>query len=698
MKITRGGERQEAGENQHWFRFVTPRKDEHGTVILPGGGQFERYTNNPLVLWMHKSRPKPEIDPHTPEFYHVIGKTIELNIGEYEGHALVEFDTADEYARSIMGKVKRDFIRMCSMGFKPLKMELMTPPDDLTARRWHVPIDKQVPVVLEWDMLELSIVTIGSNQEALAVRSLEEGAQVSTPIDETTEDEERARGGHSKAKPKKADKKKGSSDDDEDDGDEDDEDEDDEDEDDEDDRALEDGGGRAVKHPAFPMDEGDSWDADAEREEWAKLSGGSLKEFDKVNKKKYSQMFAIVLGDGNSASDYKLPHHTIVDDKLHVSRKGVAAALGALHGARGGLHAPGKLKAAAEAHLAKEQAVIDAYDAAKSKERVIPPPPVNLPSPVHTETHERTIPMKMSPEHRWTMRGLIGAYMNGAAGHMNAMSSSKDEGVLNFHKGCAENCMTRAMECARYLRDSDEGGDEMRHAPLTSIRTVPENVGTPELRAKFAEVAAETQKYDMATFEDTARAALKLERSIGDIETFVGHFDAYEGMSERVAALNAEQRRIKDDAQAAERTAEVDKLLEERLMTPATAKKAKEEKWSLLRLGRYRAEVEKGGPIVTLERVAPLNVVEERTAPAAASTTAAVPAAPAKPADDLLAVIPGIEQLRLAVTGEGSERMFLAQARDIYAARMEFDKQKQCIERMNALLVQERAAKVPAER
>ncbi len=699
LVIKRDGDRREAGENQHWFRFVTPRKDEHGTVIIPSGGRFERFSSNPLVLWMHKSRPKPEIDPHTPEFQHVIGRVAELNIGEYESFALVEFDVEDDYARALMGKVKRDFIRMCSMGFKPLRIEMMTPPDELTARRWGVSPEAQVPVVLEWDMVELSIVTIGSNQEALAVRTIEEGVQISTPsIEDIDDTEERAA---KKDKPKKQDKKKKQYDPNE--GEEDPDEQDpnnrepgdhgDGSDDEEEDRSIDDAG-KAVKHAPFPMDEGDSWDADAEREEWAKQCGGSIKGFDKVDKKKYSQMFAIVLGDGESASDYKLPHHTNVDGKLHVSRKGVAAALGALHGARGGLHAPGKLKEAAEAHLQKEQAIIDAYDA-KKKERVIPPLPDDLPSPA---THERMpMSMKMTPEHRWTCRGLIGSYMNGAAGHMSAMSATKDEGLLNFHKGCAENCMTRAMECARYLRESDGDGEEMRYAPLTAVRTVAESIGTTELRAKFAEVAAETQKYDMATFEDTARASLKLERSIGDIEAFIGHFDAYEGMNERLTVLATEQRRIKDDAQEAERVTEVDKLLTERLMTPATAKRAKEEKWSLVRIGKYRAEVEKGGPIVTIERVAPLQTVETPAAPASpASSTSTTPAAAStqerSSVDDLLEVVPGIATLRQAVTGPGSERMFLAQARDIYASRMDFEKQQRCINEINSRLVQERAA------
>ena len=64
-----------------------------------------------------------------------------------------------------------------------------------------------------------------------------------------------------------------------------------------------------------------AWDASAARER--------LREWAKDDMAQYRKGFAYVHGDGKNLADYKLPHHDIIDGKLCVVWKGVAAAMAA---------------------------------------------------------------------------------------------------------------------------------------------------------------------------------------------------------------------------------------------------------------------------------------------------------------------------------------------------------------------------------
>jgi len=77
-------------------------------------------------------------------------------------------------------------------------------------------------------------------------------------------------------------------------------------------------------------------------------------EWDKVDRATYARGFAYVAGDGEKPSDYKLPHHDVVDGKIVTVPAGVEAAIGAASGARGGAGIPDSEMSAARAHLGKE--------------------------------------------------------------------------------------------------------------------------------------------------------------------------------------------------------------------------------------------------------------------------------------------------------------------------------------------------------
>ena len=93
------------------------------------------------------------------------------------------------------------------------------------------------------------------------------------------------------------------------------------------------------------------WNASAARER--------LREWAKDDIAKYRQGFAYVHGDGKNLADYKLPHHDIIDGKLHVVWNGVKAAMGALHGARSEMSMSDHDHKAVHSHLARHYKQFD---------------------------------------------------------------------------------------------------------------------------------------------------------------------------------------------------------------------------------------------------------------------------------------------------------------------------------------------------
>lgn len=134
------------------FVISTEAPDTYGTVFKIGGWQLERYANNPIVAFGHRTWGD---NPDT-----IIG-TSEVFI---EGNLLigrVRFENAEDnpLAEKVFRKVQNGILRMASIGANPIR------------GHWG---DKQLgedPDVIYFDeqeLLEWSIVAIGSNPEALA--------------------------------------------------------------------------------------------------------------------------------------------------------------------------------------------------------------------------------------------------------------------------------------------------------------------------------------------------------------------------------------------------------------------------------------------------------------------------------------------------------------------------------------------------
>lgn len=114
-----------------------------------------------------------------------------------------------------------------------------------------------------------------------------------------------------------------------------------------------------VPFKAYPKaDEGREWDADAARQRLAKWAGGPDKE--NIDWGKYKEGFAWYdPEEKENFGGYKLPHHDIIDGEIKTVWRGVAAAMAALLGARGGTDIPENEKKSVYNHLAKHYKQFD---------------------------------------------------------------------------------------------------------------------------------------------------------------------------------------------------------------------------------------------------------------------------------------------------------------------------------------------------
>ncbi len=137
--------------------------------------------------------------------------------------------------------------------------------------------------------------------------------------------------------------------------------------------------------PTAPEDR--TWNAEAARKRLQEWAGG-----DQWDKKKYRQGFAYVEGDGSELADYKLPHHDILDGKLHVVWHGVTAAWAAVNGARGEMGLSVTDKEEIKKHLAGHYRQ---FGKEPPKQLELPPFPEAIPYTTWEEV-ERIITSKLS--------------------------------------------------------------------------------------------------------------------------------------------------------------------------------------------------------------------------------------------------------------------------------------------------------------
>tara|TARA_Y100000114_G_scaffold127375_1_gene123990 strand:+ start:6559 stop:7398 length:840 start_codon:yes stop_codon:yes gene_type:complete len=134
------------------FVASTDRADRYGDIIDQRGWNLESYRNNPVILLNHDHQSLP------------IGKG-DVRLTEQGLVIDVQFDMADPRAAEIAGKAERGFMNAVSVGFAPLKA---IPRAQLPTE--HYAYSKSGGQYFEQaELLEVSIVTIPANADAVAI-------------------------------------------------------------------------------------------------------------------------------------------------------------------------------------------------------------------------------------------------------------------------------------------------------------------------------------------------------------------------------------------------------------------------------------------------------------------------------------------------------------------------------------------------
>lgn len=134
---------------KHTFIVNTEDVNTHGYRVLTDGIDYKQYMRNPVVLFMHERGNKGN---------EVIGRCVRLYKEENTLFAEIEFDTEDEFAKQIAGKVGRGYIRMASI-YADIKASSSSPEHILEGQIYET--------VTACKLVEISIVDIGGNDNAL---------------------------------------------------------------------------------------------------------------------------------------------------------------------------------------------------------------------------------------------------------------------------------------------------------------------------------------------------------------------------------------------------------------------------------------------------------------------------------------------------------------------------------------------------
>jgi len=149
------------------FIASTDRADRYGDIIDQRGWDLEAYRANPVILLNHDHQSLP------------IGRG-DVRLSEAGLVIDVEFDMADPRAAEIAGKAERGFMNAVSVGFAPLKA---TPRAQLPTE--HYAFSKSGGQFFEQaELLEVSIVTIPANADAVAIAAKNIGFDLKSYIKE----------------------------------------------------------------------------------------------------------------------------------------------------------------------------------------------------------------------------------------------------------------------------------------------------------------------------------------------------------------------------------------------------------------------------------------------------------------------------------------------------------------------------------
>lgn len=135
----------------------TPRLNSYGARVLTDGIDLEQYQKNPVLLYMHRRGRKEDMPIGIMENLRVEGDTL---------YGTPKFDDDTEDERNINKKWERGTLRMLSAGLDIL--EWSEEPALLVAGQTR-------PTITKSKLIEVSVVDIGANDDALQVGLYHEG-------------------------------------------------------------------------------------------------------------------------------------------------------------------------------------------------------------------------------------------------------------------------------------------------------------------------------------------------------------------------------------------------------------------------------------------------------------------------------------------------------------------------------------------
>lgn len=159
------------------FVISTESVDSYGTVFMADGADFTRYNLNPIVAYSHEACSD---DPDMILGTSTVRQEKKVTIGKVR----FEDEETNPMAEKIWKKIVAGTIRMASIGARVIEW------------RWGDESkgeDKNVIYFTRWELIEWSIVPVGSNPDALLrnQQTLEEMRKSLNPKEDTSTEEVR---------------------------------------------------------------------------------------------------------------------------------------------------------------------------------------------------------------------------------------------------------------------------------------------------------------------------------------------------------------------------------------------------------------------------------------------------------------------------------------------------------------------------
>lgn len=159
--VPSGGADSEWPAGEVYARINSLAIDRHDTIVDPLGCRVDSFTKNPILLWAHGCDARGSLP---------IGTVPELDMGSDYIDALMRFDVEDEFSANLYRLYNNSILKGTSIGFVARAATV-----DEIETMGQGPDGQPVQGVFEvlrytdWDLVELSCVSVPSNPDALAI-------------------------------------------------------------------------------------------------------------------------------------------------------------------------------------------------------------------------------------------------------------------------------------------------------------------------------------------------------------------------------------------------------------------------------------------------------------------------------------------------------------------------------------------------